>query len=153
MSFGRVHRVRCILMSLNKTAYLRGLTSALFFFCVTPVALAQDRILPDAFLDQVVGKTVTFTDRVSGQPTGVEQYLHRDTSVWADETGRCTYGSIEIRGPYLCFLYEDFPEADNCWLPHILSGQLTVLSQKTWQIQIASGYSDEPVVCESAPIS
>ncbi|WP_143534349.1 hypothetical protein [Roseovarius albus] len=131
----------------------RGLIAALFFFCAVPAAGAQDRISPDAFLDQVVGKTVTFIDRVSRQRTGVEQYLRRDQSVWADETGRCTYGQIEIRGPYLCFLYEDFPEADNCWLPHILEGQLTVLSGKDWQIQIASKYSDEPVVCEGVPIS
>ena len=153
MHLGRAHGARGTWVNFYRTLLLRGLSSALFFSCAVPLASAQERVLPDAFLDQVTGKTVTFIDRVSGQQTGVEQYLRRDQSVWADAAGRCTYGKIEIQGPYLCFLYEDFPEADNCWLPHILSGKLTLLSQKTWQIQIASDYTEEPVVCEGVPIS
>jgi len=114
---------------------------------------AQEQITPDAFLDLALGRTLSFTTLNSGLLVGEEQFLRRDLSVWADETGRCTYGRIEQRGPLICFLYEDFPQPDNCWVPFLDKGTLLVLSQTTREVQRISDISDTPITCEGAPTS
>ena len=116
-------------------------------------AEAQDQLTPDGFLDLALGRTLTFSSMGRGGEVGVEQFLRRDLSVWADWTGRCTYGRIEIRGPLLCFLYEDAPDPNNCWIPFNDDGVLLVLSQGTREVQRISDISDTPVVCEGAPAS
>lgn len=116
-------------------------------------APAQEQMTPDGFLDLAQGRTLTFTSILSGTEVGVEQFLRRDLSVWADRTGRCTYGRIEIRGPLLCFLYEDAPDPENCWLPFMDEGRLLVMSQSTREVQRISDISSDPVVCEGAPTS
>jgi len=122
--------------------------------CLTGVtAAAQDQITPDGFLDIAVGRTLSFTTLRSGNLVGVEQFLRRDLSVWADEFGRCTYGRIEQRGPLLCFLYEDAPDPKNCWLPFMDEGTLLVMSESSREVQRVSDISEKPVVCEGAPTS
>lgn len=116
-------------------------------------AHAQDQMTPDGFLDLSVGRTLSFSSVLSGSLVGVEQFLRRDLSVWADDSGRCTYGRIQIRGPYLCFLYEDAPDPNNCWIPFMDDGTLLVLSQNTGEVQRISDISDKPVICEGAPTS
>ncbi len=118
-----------------------------------PGAMAQEQITPDAFLDLALGRTLSFSSVRSGILVGVEQFLRRDLSVWADETGRCTYGRIERRGPLLCFLYEDAPDPDNCWIPFLDEGTLLVLSQSTNEVQRISDITEKPVICEGAPTS
>jgi len=114
---------------------------------------AQQQITPDAFLDQAVGRTLTFSNFKSGMMIGVEQFLSRDLSVWAQEDGRCSYGQIEIRGPIMCFIYEDFPNPQNCWMPFQAEDKLLVISTTNQQIQRVTGISEDPVVCEGAPLS
>ncbi|UWR25338.1 hypothetical protein K3757_12775 [Sulfitobacter sp. S223] len=114
---------------------------------------AQEQMKPDAFLDLVQGRTLTFTSMINGGEVGVEQFLRRDLSVWADRSGRCTYGRIEIRGPLLCFVYEDAPDPNNCWIPFNDEGTLLVLSQSSREVQRISDISQEPVICEGAPSS
>jgi hypothetical protein len=127
---------------------------ALLLACFTTLpAQAQDQLTPDDFLDLSMSRTLSFSSVLSGDLVGVEQFLRRDLSVWADETGRCTYGRIEIRGPYLCFLYEDAPDPNNCWIPFMDDGTLLVLSQNTGEVQRISDISDKPVICEGAPVS
>ncbi len=116
-------------------------------------AVAQEQLTPDGFLDLAHGRTLSFTNIQSGNLVGVEQFLRRDLSVWADETGRCTYGRIEQRGPLLCFLYEDAPDPGNCWIPFIDEGTLLVLSERTREVQRISDISEKPVICEGAPTS
>jgi len=128
--------------------------AACVLLCLTALpARAQEQMTPDAFLDLAMGRTLSFSSLLSGGLVGVEQFLRRDLSVWADETGRCTYGRIEINGPYLCFLYEDAPDPNNCWIPFMDEGTLLVLSQNTGEVQRISDISDKPVVCEGAPTS
>lgn len=117
-----------------------------------PVA-AQEQLSPDGFLDLAHGRTLSFSNTRTGNLVGVEQFLRRDLSVWADETGRCTYGRIEKRGPLLCFLYEDAPDPNNCWIPFMDDGTLLVLSERTREVQRISDISDDPVICEGAPSS
>ena len=116
-------------------------------------AVAQEQLTPDGFLDLAHGRTLSFTNIQSGNLVGVEQFLRRDLSVWADETGRCTYGRIEQRGPLLCFLYEDAPDPGNCWIPFIDEGTLLVLSERTREVQRIRDISEKPVICEGAPTS
>jgi hypothetical protein len=116
-------------------------------------AHAQEQLTPDAFLDLALDRTLSFSSLRSGMLVGVEEFLRRDLSVWADETGRCTYGRIEIRGPHLCFLYEDAPDPNNCWIPFNDEGALLVLSQSTGEVQRISDISDAPVVCDGTPTS
>lgn len=116
-------------------------------------AVAQEQLTPDGFLDLAHGRTLSFTNIQSGNLVGVEQFLRRDLSVWADETGRCTYGRIEQRGPLLCFLYEDAPDPGNCWIPFMDEGTLLVLSERTREVQRISDISEKPVICEGAPTS
>ncbi|MEH6645026.1 hypothetical protein [Sulfitobacter sp.] len=116
-------------------------------------AHAQEQMTPDGFLDLVHGRTLTFSSMIRGGEVGVEQFLRRDLSVWADRSGRCTYGRIEIRGPLLCFVYEDAPDPNNCWIPFYDKGKLLVLSQGSREVQRISDISDKPVVCEGAPSS
>jgi len=129
--------------------------SALIFLLGLSVlpAQAQEQMTPDGFLDLVQGRTLTFTSMIDGGEVGVEQFLRRDLSVWADRSGRCTYGRIEIRGPLLCFVYEDAPDPNNCWIPFYDEGKLLVLSQGSREVQRVSDLSDKPVVCEGAPSS
>ena len=120
---------------------------------VASPAVAQDQLTPDGFLDLAHGRTLSFSNVRSGNLVGVEEFLRRDLSVWADETGRCTYGRIEKRGPLLCFVYEDAPDPDNCWIPFMDEGTLLVLSERTREVQRISDISDAPVICEGAPSS
>ncbi|KIN71737.1 hypothetical protein [Sulfitobacter guttiformis] len=108
---------------------------------------------PQDFLDLAVNRTLSFTSVGSENLVGVEQFLRHDLSVWADETGRCTYGRIELRGPHLCFLYEDAPDPNNCWIPFMDDGTLLVMSQGSREVQRISDISDKPVICEGAPVS
>ncbi|MEO0691361.1 MAG: hypothetical protein AAFY90_00620 [Pseudomonadota bacterium] len=114
---------------------------------------AQQQMTPDAFLDQAVGRTLTFSNFRSGNMIGVEQFLSRDLSVWAQEDGRCSYGHIEIRGPIMCFIYEDFPDPQNCWMPFQAGDELLVISTSSQQIQRVTAMTEDPVVCEGVPLS
>lgn len=120
--------------------------------CGAPLA-AQEQITPDAFLDLALGRTLSFSSVRTGTLVGVEQFLRRDLSVWADETGRCTYGRIELRGPLICFLYEDAPDPNNCWTTFLDEGTLLVMAQGSGEVQQISDLTDEPVICEGNPTS
>lgn len=116
-----------------------------------PIA-AQTQITPDAFLDQAVGKTLTFSTFETGALVGVEQFLRRDRSVWAGVNLRCTHGEIEVRGPLVCFLYEDNPDPENCWMPFVDDQGLIVMS-RSFDIQRITAITQDPVVCNDAPTS
>ncbi len=115
-------------------------------------ASAQEPLSPDAFLDLAVGRTLTFSS-LADDVVGVEQFLRRDLSVWAGQDGRCTYGRIDIRGPLLCFLYEDAPDPGNCWIPFSDAGRLLVMSNGSLEIQRISDIGDDPVTCQGSPLS
>ncbi|KEJ90011.1 hypothetical protein [Sulfitobacter donghicola] len=132
---------------------LKALFIAVLLSTLAVPAQAQDQLTPDGFLDIAVNRTLSFSSVLSGQLIGEEQFLRRDLSVWADKTGRCTYGRIEIRGPLLCFLYEDAPDPENCWIPFIDEGTLLVLATDSGETQRITDISDTPITCEGAPTS
>ncbi|MBD3662484.1 hypothetical protein H9Q16_00960 [Sulfitobacter sp. TSTF-M16] len=126
---------------------------ALSALCICAgAAVAQQQISPEAFLDRAEGKTFTFRQYQGNAYVGTEQFLRRDLSVWATSTGRCTYGTITVRGPQVCFLYDDFPDPENCWLPFEYNGDLVVMAP-TGEVQRVTKITERPISCEGAPVS
>lgn len=115
-------------------------------------ATAQEKVSPSVFLDAVVGRTLTFRANNSGNLVGKEQFLRRDLSVWTDVSGRCTYGRILVREEKICFLYEDAPDPDNCWLIFRYEGTFFVMSERL-EIQEITSMDRTPLSCEGAPLS
>lgn len=115
-------------------------------------AKATDQISPETFLDQAVGNTLTFRGFDTNSFVGVEQFLRRDLSVWATANGRCTYGQIEVRGPLICFIYDDNPDPDNCWTPFVDDGDLVVVGVRG-DIQRITLIEQRDISCEAAPLS
>jgi len=113
---------------------------------------AQDRLTPDEFLDRADGRTFTFERFPVGGLVGVEQFLSRTRTVWATPTGTCTYGKIEVRGPLICFIYEDLSNPEHCWTPFSSDDGLLVMSI-TGGMQRISQISRKPVICEDEAIS
>ncbi|WP_319546748.1 hypothetical protein [Ruegeria conchae] len=58
------------------------------------VAETQTLITPEAFLNAVVGKTITFHEIRSGMLVGTEEFLSPTLSVWRMEGRGCVYGQI-----------------------------------------------------------
>ncbi len=116
-------------------------------------ASAQQQITPDLFLDHAVGKTLRFSHHRSGRDIGQEQFLRRDLSVWVELSGRCTYGTIVVKGPLLCFSYDDDPTDDNCWMPFMENEQLLVISRRTFQVQKVTQITEENLGCADQPVS
>jgi len=53
----------------------------------------------------------------------------------------------------LCFIYEDAPDPENCWIPFLDDGTLLVMATRSREVQRISDISEEPIVCEGAPTS
>lgn len=119
--------------------------------CVAPAA-AQTQLTPDAFLDRAQGRTLTFTDPESGGLVGTEQFLGRDSSIWKRPGRACTYGQIEMRKDMICFIYEDLPDVENCWIPFLQEGTLFVVSING-STQTITRITSSPIICGDVPIS
>lgn len=115
-------------------------------------AQAQQQITPDAFLDRADQHTLTFELFPNGGLVGVEQFLSRQRTVWATPDGTCTYGKIEIRGPQICFIYEDLPTPEHCWTLFDAQGT-TVLISPQLNRQKVTQITTRPVICEDAALS
>lgn len=136
---------------------LGRLASVLAALCMAALwtaqaAKAQEQLTPDEFLDRATGRTLTFEYFPNGGVVGIEQFLSRSRTVWATPTGTCTYGRIELRGTQICFIYEDLPDPEHCWVPFD-SDEGMVVFAGTESIQRVSRITDNPVVCEDPAIS
>ena len=130
---------------------LKPLICAVSLVMAGPIG-AQDQISPEQFLDQASGNTLTFRSFRTNNLVGNEQFLRRDLSVWATANGRCTYGTIEVRGALVCFIYEDNPNPKNCWTPFVQDGDLVVVSLDG-DVQRITEFSKRDISCEAAPLS
>ncbi|MDF1728940.1 MAG: hypothetical protein P1U53_14450 [Sulfitobacter sp.] len=125
---------------------------ALILCLLVPVQpRAQEQITPEEFLDRATGMTLTFRSYRSGRLVGEEQFLRRDLSVWTDVTGRCTYGVIEVRGPLICFIYDDAPDPENCWIIYDDQGEMLV--QSLTDLQRITRIEKRDLNCGEAPLS
>lgn len=117
-----------------------------------PVA-AQTLISPDAFLDAVVGKTVTFHEIHSGIPVGTEQFLSRTLTAWRRTGEGCVYGQVTTLGGQICFLYDNDPDGPVCWWPFLHDGDLLVrlATLRDSEIQRISSITDDDLECPTVP--
>ncbi|MEL7100186.1 MAG: hypothetical protein AAGM84_15280 [Pseudomonadota bacterium] len=128
--------------------------AALLTLLALPVS-AQERISPDAFLSRVVGKTVSFYARESGQLVGVEQFLSKTLSVWRGQENKCVYGEITTPNGQVCFLYRDLGRTrPTCWYPFDMDGELMVLHAELnrGEVQVAQ-FDDRSLGCPETPLS
>ncbi len=132
---------------------LRGLIAPLL---LPAGAVAQTAISPDAFLDAVIGKTVTFYEIRSGQLVGTEQFLSRNTSVWRENGLGCVYGQITTPNGQICFLYDnDTDGVPVCWWPFLHHDRLLVRLATFigGEIQEVRRISEDSLNCPSVPVS
>ena len=120
--------------------------------CSAAGTASGQQLSPDAFLDRADQRTLTFELFPSGGVVGVEQFLSRSRTVWATPDGTCTYGQIDIRGPQVCFIYEDLPTPEHCWIPFDQQGLLVLVSPKM-DMQKITDVTNAPVICEDAALS
>jgi len=126
----------------------------LALLCLTGPSMAQERITPEAFLAQVVGKTATVVHYKRRNLVGVEQFLDSARSVWARADGTCTYGHITQEAGMVCFAYEDEPlDRRHCWIPFQQGTRLFVVFPNGREIQEVVELTDAPVTCTPAPTS
>lgn len=112
---------------------------------------AQTQITPNDFLDRAVGRTLTFSYPDGGH-VGVEQFLGRTRSLWKRPGRACTYGRIELREGRICFIYDDFPDVDNCWTPFTDGDRLFVVSVGG-STQEITRIASTPIQCGDVPVS
>ncbi len=60
---------------------------------------------------------------------------------------------IDIRGPLICYIYDDAPDSENCWMAFQGADGLMVMSRHTRQIQKITRISQVPVTCQGTPLS
>ena len=118
-------------------------------------APAQETLAPEAFLDLAQGRTLTFADAGTGALVGTEQFLSRRRTVWARADGTCAHGTVTIRGPEVCFEYDDDApgEGPHCWWPLREEGGLAVrvADAALDEVQRIVAITDEPVACAAVP--
>ncbi|WP_141134305.1 hypothetical protein [Jannaschia aquimarina] len=133
---------------------MRVLICFLFSLAALP-ALAQEKpIPPEAFLNEAESRTLTFVMADDGSLVGIERFLGRDRTVWTQPTGRCAYGLVELRGPLLCFTYEDdAPGVEHCWTTFRLDDRLHVRSTLNGEVQRVEAITRDYVGCEGEPLS
>ncbi len=140
------------------TAALAALPTAAFAALLTAAlaapALAQQSLTPEAFLEIARGKTLTFADADTGLLVGVERFLPGRRTIWTRADGTCAYGTVSIRGPELCFVYDDGPgRGPHCWWPLREGTSLYVrlADAERSETQRITEIGDEPLSCAAVP--
>lgn len=108
---------------------------------------------PDAFLDLVDGRTVTFMLGQSDAVVGVERFMDRSRSVWTRADGGCALGEVSVRGAKVCFVYDDDPNVDHCWLPFREGGTIYVRSTLSGEEQRLGSLEKRRLECVGEPLS
>lgn len=76
--------------------------------------LAQTALDTEAFDAYTRGRTLSFSSQ--GQAYGFEQYLPNQRVRWAFAGQECQEGVWYERSGMICFLYEDAPSDEQCWI-------------------------------------
>ncbi|SDY83793.1 hypothetical protein SAMN05444004_103270 [Jannaschia faecimaris] len=122
-------------------------------FCATNVAAQETPVSPDVFLDLAENQTVTFMLDRTDLLVGEERFINRERSVWTRSDGSCAMGDITVRGAKLCFVYDDDPGTNHCWLPFEETGELFVRSTVNGQVQRIAGMEKRRLECLGEPLS
>lgn len=85
-----------------------------FLLGVLAPGFAQADMSASEFEAYVAGRTLTYADR--GVIYGIEQYMPNRRVRWAFIGDECHEGYwYEANGGEICFVYENNPEAPQCW--------------------------------------
>ena len=95
----------------------------------------------------VTGRTLTYTDR--GVVYGIEEYLPDRQVRWSFIGDQCRDGYWYDADGQICFVYEDRPDAPQCWLFSERGGRLSALfvGATDGRELYEARQSDEPLVC------
>ncbi|WP_298435561.1 hypothetical protein [uncultured Jannaschia sp.] len=129
---------------------MRALIAALL---LAAPALAETPVTPEAFLDAVAGRTVTFVIPGTGQIVGAERFIDRRRTVWTRANGECAHGEVRAVGDEICFRYEDRPDIDWCWVPFEADGALHYRATDTGEVQRVTDLRDSLLGCDGEPMS
>lgn len=75
---------------------------------------AQTPMTAEEFEAYVTGQTLTFG--FQGAPYGVEEFRPGRRTTWAFMGEECREGFWFPRGEQICFIYEDRPSEEHCWI-------------------------------------
>lgn len=91
--------------------------SAALLVATVPALAADDSAEPlsaEAFDAYTLGRTLSYS--VQGTPYGVEQYLPDRRVRWTFIGDECQDGVWYERNDNICFVYENDPDNEQCWL-------------------------------------
>ncbi len=75
----------------------------------------QDRPITGAEFDAyTLGRTLTYG--IGGQPYGIERYLPDRRVIWRFLGEECREGQWFESGQQICFVYDDEPGRQHCWM-------------------------------------
>ncbi|MGY6550002.1 MAG: hypothetical protein ACXIU7_13515 [Roseinatronobacter sp.] len=77
-------------------------------------ATAQTPMSASEFEAYVTGRTLTFGQ--GGVPYGVEEFRPGRRTTWAFIGEECREGLWFEREEQICFIYEDSPDQEHCWI-------------------------------------
>ncbi|CUX80350.1 MAG: Defensin propeptide [Roseibaca calidilacus] len=77
-------------------------------------AQAQTPMTAAEFEAYVTGRTLTFG--FDGQSYGVEEFREGRRTTWAFMQEECLEGSWFPRGEQICFVYDNYPSEEHCWI-------------------------------------
>ncbi len=77
-------------------------------------AASQTPMSAEEFESYVTGRTLTFG--FEGMPYGIEEFRPGRRTTWAFIGEECREGSWFDRDEQICFIYDDRPEEEHCWI-------------------------------------
>lgn len=94
--------------------HIRGAFVLLALMFATLPLRAQTPMGAAEFEAYVTGRTLTFGS--GGAPYGVEEFRPGRRTVWAFIGEECREGHWFAREEQICFVYDDAPDAEHCWI-------------------------------------
>jgi len=124
---------------------MKSLSLALML-CATPV-LAAEPLSAAEFEAYVTGKTLYFG--MNGQAYGVEEYLPDREVRWSFLDGQCKDGHWYESNGQICFIYEDRPDAPQCWSFYREGTGLRAVfgGDENATVLYEAEQNDEPMLC------
>lgn len=96
------------------TGHMRGALVALALLLPALPAFAQTPMSAEEFEAYVTGRTLTFGS--GGAPYGIEEFRPGRRTIWAFIGDQCREGYWFPRDEQICFVYDDAPESEHCWI-------------------------------------
>ncbi len=93
---------------------MKFLSHALLMAWLATPVFAQDLMTAEEFESYVTGQTLTFG--FEGQPYGIEEFRPGRRTTWAFMGDQCREGRWFDRDEQICFIYDDAPDEEHCWV-------------------------------------